>query len=133
MAKRVLIVDDDPEFVETTKIILEANGYETATARDGSEAISCLEQQKPDIILLDVMMRTKGDGVWVSQRLKGDKNLRGIPVLMITAVNRESDTRSFHLDPNADGDYLPVDGFLEKPVEPETLLKEVAKLVNRPR
>jgi len=131
VAKRVLIVDDDPEFVETTKIILESGGYETSWAKDGLEALTRLNETRPDIILLDVMMRTKGDGVWTSQRLRSDERFRGIPVLMITAVNRESDTRSFHLDPSADGDFLPVDGFLEKPVEPEVLLREVARLTSR--
>jgi CheY-like chemotaxis protein len=124
-------VDDDPEFVETTRIILEANGYETQAASNGGEALAQLEKEKPDIILLDVMMRTVGDGVWVSQKLRGDDRLRGVPILMITAVNRESDTRSFHLDPNSDGDFLPVDGFLEKPVEPEVLLREVARLIKQ--
>jgi CheY-like chemotaxis protein len=130
VAKRVLIVDDDPEFVETTKIILESGGYQTRTAPNGVEAMKRLEEEKPDIILLDVMMKTVGDGVWVGQRIKGDQRFSDIPILMITAVNKESADRSFHLDPGADGDYLPVDGFLEKPVEPEVLLREVAKLVN---
>lgn len=131
MAKRVLIVDDDPEFVETTKIILEANGYKTQVANNGGEALARLEKEKPDIILLDVMMRTVGDGVWVSQKLRSDDRLRGVPILMITAVNKESDTRSFRLDPNSDGDFLPVDGFLEKPVEPDVLLREVARLIKQ--
>ncbi|MCX6842481.1 MAG: response regulator [candidate division WOR-3 bacterium] len=129
MAKRVLMVDDDPEFVETTKIILESGGYETRTAANGNEALAQLQKEKPDIILLDVMMKTIGDGVWLGQKIKGDERFSGIPILMITAVNKESGASSFHLDPNADGDYLPVDGFLEKPVEPEVLLREVARLI----
>jgi CheY-like chemotaxis protein len=126
----VLLVDDDPEFVETTKIILEANGYETRSASNGQEALIQLAREKPDIILLDVMMRTKGDGVWTSQKLRGDPRLAGVPILMITAVNKESDS-SFRLDPDEDGAFLPVDGFLEKPVEPERLLAEVARLTGR--
>lgn len=131
MAKRVLMVDDDPEFVETTKIILESGGYETRIAANGNEALAQLQKEKPDIILLDVMMKTIGDGVWLGQKLKNDDRFSGIPILMITAVNKESATTSFHLDPNADGDYLPVDGFLEKPVEPEVLLREVARLIKQ--
>jgi len=129
VAKRVLIVDDDPEFVETTKIMLESGGYETRAAVNGSDALKRLEEEKPDIILLDVMMKTVGDGVWVGQRIKGDQRFSDVPILMITAVNKESANRSFHLDPSTDGDYLPVDGFLEKPVEPAVLLREVARLV----
>jgi len=131
VAKRVLMVDDDPEFVETTKIILESGGYETRTAANGNEALAQLQKEKPDIILLDVMMKTIGDGVWLGQKIKGDERYGDIPILMITAVNKESGTSSFHLDPNADGNYLPVDGFLEKPVEPEVLLREVARLIKQ--
>jgi CheY-like chemotaxis protein len=125
------MVDDDPEFVETTKIILESGGYETRIAANGNEALAQLQKEKPDIILLDVMMKTIGDGVWLGQKIKGDERFSGIPILMITAVNKESGVGSFHLDPNADGDYLPVDGFLEKPVEPEVLLREVARLIKQ--
>jgi len=131
VAKRVLMVDDDPDFVLTTKIILESGGYDTRTAANDKEALAQLEKEKPDIILLDVMMKTIGDGVWLGQKIKGDKRYSDIPILMITAVNKESGTSSFHLDPNADGDYLPVDGFLEKPVEPEVLLREVARLIKQ--
>ena len=125
------MVDDDPEFVETTKIILESGGYDTRTAANDKEALAQLEKEKPDIILLDVMMKTIGDGVWLGQKIKGDQHYSDIPILMITAVNKESGTSSFHLDPKADGDYLPVDGFLEKPVEPEVLLREVARLIKQ--
>jgi len=131
VAKRVLMVDDDPDFVLTTKIILESGGYETRTAANDKEALAQLEKEKPDIILLDVMMKTIGDGVWLGQKIKGDERYGDIPILMITAVNKESGTSSFHLDPNADGNYLPVDGFLEKPVEPEVLLREVARLIKQ--
>ena len=131
MAKRVLMVDDDPDFVLTTKIILESGGYDTRTAANDKEALAQLEKEKPDIILLDVMMKTIGDGVWLGQKIKGDERYGDIPILMITAVNKESGTSSFHLDPNADGNYLPVDGFLEKPVEPEVLLREVARLIKQ--
>jgi len=131
VAKRVLMVDDDPDFVLTTKIILESGGYDTRTAANDKEALAQLEKEKPDIILLDVMMKTIGDGVWLGQKIKGDERYGDIPILMITAVNKESGTSSFHLDPNADGNYLPVDGFLEKPVEPEVLLREVARLIKQ--
>jgi len=131
VAKRVLMVDDDPDFVSTTRIILESGGYETRSAANDKEALAQLQKEKPDIILLDVMMKTIGDGVWLGQRIKGDKRYSDIPILMITAINKESGAGSFHLDPKADGDYLPVDGFLEKPVEPGVLLREVARLVKQ--
>lgn len=131
MAKKILIVDDDPDFVESTKIILEANGYNVHTAGNEKSALTLLDKEKPDIILLDVMMDSKSEGVFFSKRLKSDKILRSIPILMITAVNQDAEMRRFHLDPKTDGEYLPVDGFLEKPVEPEDILREIAKLIGR--
>ncbi len=126
MAKRILIVDDDPDFVESTKIILEASGYAVRTASNGKDALALLQERKSDLILLDVMMDTKGEGVWFSQKLRKDKNLQDIPILMITAVDQES---NMHFNLETDEEYLPVDGFIEKPVEPEDLLKEIAKLI----
>ncbi|MCK4351930.1 response regulator [candidate division WOR-3 bacterium] len=131
MAKQILIVDDDPDFVESTKIILSAHGYDVRTASDGKSALALLHKEKPDIILLDVMMRTKGEGVWFSQKLRSNKLLRSIPILMITAVNQDAEMKNFHLNPEIDGDYLPVDGFLEKPVEPEDILRKIVKLIGK--
>lgn len=131
MAKQVLIVDDNPDFVETTKIILVANGYDIRTASNGEDALALVHKEKPDIILLDVMMRTKGDGIWFSQKLRSDKTLRSIPILMITAVDQDAEMMKLHLDPETDGAYLPVNGFLEKPVEPEDLLREINKLIGK--
>ncbi len=131
MTKLVLIVDDDPDFVHTTKIILESAGYETRTAANNDQALAQLEKEKPDIILLDVMMRTIGEGVWLGQKIKSDERYGDIPILMITAVNKEPDAGSFTCDPNTDGDFLPCDAFLEKPVEPEVMLREVARLIKK--
>jgi len=126
VTKRILIVDDDADFVESTKIILEASGYDVRTASNGKDAFALLHKEGSDLVLLDVMMDTKGEGLWFSQRLRKDKDLRCIPILMITAVNQES---TMHFDLDTDEEYLPVDGFIEKPVEPEDLLREIAKLV----
>lgn len=131
MAKQILIVDDDPDFVESTKIILESAGYNVQDAGNEKEAFAMLDKEKPDIILLDVMMGSKSEGVFFSEKLKSDKTLHSIPILMITAVNQDVEMRKFHLDPKTDGEYLPVDGFLEKPVEPEDILREVANLISK--
>ena len=72
MPKEILIVDDDPDFVETMEIILQGNGYKTRTARNGEEAFEKVKEKIPDIILLDIMMKTKTDGIWVSEKIRSD-------------------------------------------------------------
>jgi two-component system alkaline phosphatase synthesis response regulator PhoP len=129
MSKKVLIVDDDPEFVETCEIILRAHGYETLSANNGEEAFKILNNEIPDIILLDIMMKTKGEGLWVSEKLKADENFCGIPILMITAVNQDADMSRFHIDPSIDREYLPVEGFLQKPIEPDELVQEIERVI----
>lgn len=76
MSKEILIMDDDFDFVETTEIVLKSNGYETRTAHDGEEALEKVMEKVPDIILLDIMMKTKGDGIWASEQIRSkEKNM----------------------------------------------------------
>ncbi len=134
MSKEVLIVDDDTDFVETTQIVLKSNGYETRTAYDGEEALKKVKEKAPDIILLDIMMKTKGDGIWVSEKIKSDKGLKEIPIIMITAVNQDAEMVKFHFEKNVgmDSKYIPVNVFMEKPIEIKELLAEINKLIGVP-
>ncbi|OPL19870.1 MAG: hypothetical protein AVO35_02540 [Candidatus Aegiribacteria sp. MLS_C] len=134
MPKEVLIVDDDREFVETTEIVIRNKGYETRTAHDGEEALKKVGEKIPDIILLDVMMKTKGDGIWVSEQLRAKYREEKIPVIMITAVNQDADMIKYHFEKNAGSDleYLPVDVFMEKPIEIDELLDKVSELIGAP-
>ena len=132
MAKEVLIVDDDPDFVETMEIILRGNDYETRTARNGEEAFKKVKEKKPDIMLLDIMMKTKTDGIWVSEKIRDDDNLKEIPIIMITAVNQDSEMAKFNIGKHEDMEYMPVNVFMEKPIESEDLLKEIKKLIGGP-
>ncbi len=129
MSKEILIVDDDPDFVETIEIILQGNGYETRTARNGEEAFKQVKKKTPHIILLDIMMKTKTDGIWVSEKIRSDDKLKEIPIIMITAVNQDSEMAKFHLGQNEDMEYMPVNVFMEKPIEAKDLLKEIKKLI----
>ena len=131
MSKEVLIVDDDTDFVETTGIILKGNGYEIRTANNGEEALKKVMEKAPDIILLDIMMKTKGDGIWVSEKIKSDESLKDIPIIMITAVNQDADMVKFHFEKNAgiDSEYIPVNGFMEKPIEINELLAEIKNII----
>jgi len=132
MAKEVLIVDDDPDFVETMEIIMQGNGYKTRSARNGEEAFKKVKEKTPDIILLDIMMKTKTDGIWVSEKIRSDENLKEIPIIMITAVNQDSEMAKFNIGKHEDMEYMPVNVFMEKPVESKDLLEEIKKLIGSP-
>jgi CheY-like chemotaxis protein len=132
MQKEILIVDDDPDFVETMEITLQGNGYETRTARNGEEAFKKVREKIPDIILLDIMMKTKTDGIWVSEKIRAEEDLKDIPIIMITAVNQDSEMAKFHLGQEEDMEYMPVNLFMEKPIEAKNLLKEIKKLIGNP-
>lgn len=128
MAKKVLMIDDDPEFVEAITNILDAKGYDVVSANDGKDGVAKAKQEKPDIILLDVMMTTKSEGFDVARELSKDANLKGTPVIMLTGVRKEMNL-PFGFEPDAD--WLPVKAFLEKPVKPETLLKTIEENIKK--
>jgi two-component system, OmpR family, alkaline phosphatase synthesis response regulator PhoP len=122
MAKKVLMIDDDPEFVDAITNILDVKGYDVVTAGNGKDGVEKARQEKPDIILLDVMMTTKSEGFDVARELSKDANLKETPVIMLTGVRKEMNL-PFGFEPDAD--WLPVTVFLEKPVKPEVLLKTI--------
>lgn len=125
---RILIIDDDPDISSAWKAILESKGYVVDLASDGSEGVEMVKSHKPDLVILDVMMATDHEGFDVSRILKKDEAYSHIPILMTTAVKERTgiDFKSAAGDPI----WLPVDGFIDKPVEVEVLLEEVAKLLS---
>jgi len=128
MAKKVLMIDDDPEFVDAITNILDAKGYDVVSANDGKDGVAKAKKELPDIILLDVMMTTKSEGFDVARELSKDANLKGTPVVMLTGVRKEMNL-PFGFEPDAD--WLPVKAFLEKPVKPETLLKTIEEHIKK--
>jgi len=122
MAKKVLIIDDDAEYIEAISNLLDAKGYTVTSASNGKDGIQKAKAEGPDLILLDVMMTTKSEGFDVARELHEDAILRNIPIVMITGVRREMNL-PFGFEP--DGDWLPVKAVLEKPVKPELLLKTI--------
>jgi CheY-like chemotaxis protein len=123
-AAKVLVVDDDPDFVEYTRIVLESQGYEVRTAATVDLALRLMHEDKPDVALLDVMMSYVLDGLNLTRQIRDDPHLRDIPVIMISAIVSREEAGLFPTD-----EYLSVDSFLTKPVDPAVLLKEVARLV----
>jgi CheY-like chemotaxis protein len=121
---RVLVVDDDPDFVEITTRILRVAGYETVTAANGARALAAMRQQKPDLVLLDIMMSTVLDGLSVSEEMQADPELRDVPVIMISSIADTEYAAVFPTD-----SYLPTDEWISKPVQPEELLKKVSRFL----
>jgi CheY-like chemotaxis protein len=129
-SKRILVVDDDPDLVEVIRLTLEASGYEVFSAAGGREGLDKVKEIEPDLIILDVMMDYTTEGFQVSLQLRSPDPeseyaaYSKIPILMLTAIHG---TTSLRFTP--DEDYLPVDDFVEKPLEPGTLIAKVEALL----
>ncbi len=122
---RILIIDDDRELAHALRIALEGKGYTVECAYNGEEGLKMAESQRPDLIILDVMMRTKDEGFQVSYKLKNHPELKNIPIIMLTSVGRATGFR-FSTE---DEDYLLADELLEKPVKPSTLVERIKALL----
>lgn len=122
MAK-VLVVDDDPDFVEIARTVLAANGHVVITASSGDQGLARVRADKPDIVLLDVMMASVLDGLHVSQVMRDDPALKAIPIVMVSSIASTPHAALFPTD-----EYVAVDGWISKPVSPAELLKTVARL-----
>ena len=125
---KIMIVDDDPDYIKVIKAILEKEQYTVVTAGDKTEGMEKIRAEKPDLAILDVMMHAWQDGFEMSRQLKKDPQLKNMPVLMLTAV--ENRTGIGFKSTAGDPTWLPVDVFLDKPVEPDVLLSEVKKLLS---
>ncbi len=121
---RILVVDDDPDFVEITRTILESNGYEVASAANGDQALKAMRQNQPDLVLLDVMMSTVLDGLNLSHAISEDPELRKVPVIMISSITGSPAAGMFPTD-----EYIPIDAWISKPVQPDDLLSKVAQYI----
>jgi CheY-like chemotaxis protein len=124
---RILIIDDDPDITEAMSVVLENKGYVVDSAADGSAGMERLTANRPDLIILDVMMRTSQEGFEFSRQLKHNAAYKEIPILMLTAVKEKTglDFKSTA----GDESWLPVEEFLDKPVKPNVLLEKVASLI----
>ena len=122
MAKKyVLIVDDDPDLVETVCMMLEAKGYEVGKAYDGVEGGESIKQRRPDLLVLDVMMPRK-DGYKLCAELKADSATRDIPIILLTAVGEAVTTTSYT---HAQGMSTEAEEYIPKPVDSKTLVEAV--------
>ncbi len=118
--KKILVVDDDRDFIKITRIILESGNYEVLTAGNGEQALEVMRRDKPDLVLLDIMMSYILDGLDVRREMAKDDRLRDIPVIMATSLTGKHARSSLPSD-----EYIPESEWLHKPIDPDTLLKLV--------
>ena len=126
-SKQVLIADDDPVFVAAVSAVLQTR-YAVRTASNGTEALAEVAKQAPDLVILDVMMDYMSEGFDVARKLRTNPETQSIPLIMLTGVDQ---LYNYRLE--QDESWVPCDRYLEKPIEPETLLSEVESLIGSPR
>lgn len=129
---KILIVDDDPDIVLAVRMSLEAEGHEVIEAASGADGIEKIKSEEPDLIILDVMMETKTEGFQLALKLRSQDpsseyiQYKNIPILMLTAIHS---TTPLKFEP--DIDYLPVEIFVDKPIDPDDLVGKVEWLLSQ--
>lgn len=124
--KKILIIDDDPDFVQATGIVLKSAGYEIVEAFSGKEGLEKSKSDNPDLYIIDLMMETYSEGTNVVDALVKNKKTKNKPRIMITAVDLRGPWNSYPQDEWLDCDFL-----LQKPVSPDDLLRYVEKALTR--
>ena len=135
---KILTVDDDRDLVEALRIVLESGGYEVVAALDADTGLEKVRSERPDLVLLDVMMPNATEGfhfVWKLRDLEGEY-FRAVPVIVLTAIHERTELR-FYPDSGDGtykaGEYLPVQDFVDKPVDPKDLLERVERVLSASR
>ena len=129
MPDKILVVDDDPDILDAVSMILESQGYQVVTARDGVEGLATLKAENPDLMILDLLM-PKMDGFGVCKELQDPRwaKYKNIPILMLTSVREEASRRRYELETGLE---LDVDDYVEKPMSPDVLIDRVSKLITK--
>ncbi|MGQ9600436.1 MAG: response regulator [Anaerolineae bacterium] len=121
---RILVVDDDPDFVEVARLILTKEGYDVVCAASGEEALALMRVSKPNLVILDIMMHGILDGLRTAREMRADGELRDIPILMISSITNSAFARFLPKE-----EELPADNFMVKPVDMSLLLSETRRLL----
>ena len=121
--RKILVVDDDQDFVESITLILDSAGYETLTANSGERCLEILQYEKPDLIILDIMMETITEGFNIGHEIKSNPIYKDIPVIMVSSIK---DDKGFQIDK----EFIHADEFLNKPFDPNIFLECVKKLLH---
>jgi len=123
---KILVVDDDPDFVEATRLVLEKAGHQVISAASGDAGLRRVKADKPDLVVLDVIMDTVLDGLTMSQRMHDAVELRHVPIIMVTSIANTDYAALFPTD-----EYVHISAFLSKPIAPAELLRQVDKLLSK--
>jgi DNA-binding response OmpR family regulator len=126
MAK-VLIIDGDTDFQQATQLVLKKHDFEVVSAYDPEEGIRKVQDENPDLIILDVIMPSDLEGFDVARKIRENLRLRELPILLLTAVHTEKEV-PYRFGPHEE--WLPVDYFMDKPVDPDVLVAKVKELLN---
>lgn len=121
---KILVVDDDIEFVESNRDLLEAHGYDVIVAHDGRSGFDLACRERPNLMILDVVMASATEGFEIARMVRAESSLSAMRVLLVTGVSKAMDL-PFRLEPN--DTWLPVNRVLEKPIQPRQLLTEIEK------
>jgi two-component system alkaline phosphatase synthesis response regulator PhoP len=129
MSAKILVVDDDPDILEAISLILGAHGYELITARDGIDGLNKLKEERPDLMILDLLM-PRLDGFGVCKELKDPRwaKYAHIPIIILSSVKEDASRRRYELET---GVQLDVDDYVEKPIEHAILLERVEKILKK--
>jgi CheY-like chemotaxis protein len=123
MAK-ILVIDDDRDFIKITRMILQSGGYDVITAASGEEGLKVMRREKPDMVILDVMMAYILEGLDIRRQMADDPDLKNIPVIMSTSLTGERVQRTLPSD-----EYVPDSAWLHKPIDPDKLLEQIKKTI----
>lgn len=131
---KILVVDDDPDIVESLRLVLESAGYDVDTALTTQEAFSKVESYHPDLILLDIMMPDGTEGFHFVWKLRNQypEQEANIPILVLSAIHHTTQLRFYPEQSDGTyepGEFLPVQGFIDKPVEPSVLLEKIKSVL----
>ena len=126
----ILIIDDDLDIVDSLKMILETNGYQVSVKTDADNVIEAVMEVNPDLIILDIIFpEDPNAGFAAARELQKNDQVKNIPVLLLSAVNQQSKMSFGFSETDISEDFMPVEAFVEKPVEPEILLAKVQALL----
>ena len=124
--RKILIIDDNPDYLFTMETFLSRNGFVVITAEDGDKGLALVRRESPDLILLDVMMKSLYSGFEVCRQLKNDPDTRNIPIIGISGMK---DELGVQFDINRDAEYFSPDIFFDKPVDKQSLLNSINNLL----
>ena len=123
---KILIVDDDTDFVFFTKTVLEQNGYEVISAGTGNQGMTILARENPQLVILDVIMSSVLDGFTMSRHMAEDPTFKDIPIIMVTSIANTDYSTLFPADENVN-----INAFLTKPINPADLIKTIKEILSK--